>query len=216
MAETTISNNIKLGFSKNSKTSNQIKDYQLFFSNVNSNTAPDIFVNGVRINQIDNNQSYAEAISSINNNKMNSSLNEENPLLKINIVGSFNGSTSPSSLYLGSPYFQYGELYSSSDARLKEDIKGIDEDFVNKLFERSDITYDFKWKNSQKTTSGFIAQNIEDIMPEAIEFDENKDEYSVNYNAALSKVVGALFKKIKEQDKLIQTLYDNLEQKENS
>ena len=43
-------------------------------------------------------------------------------------------------------------------------------------------------------------------MPEVNDYDEEYNQYTVNYNAALSKVVGALFKKVKEQDLLIKQL----------
>ena len=35
-------------------------------------------------------------------------------------------------------------------------------------------------------------------MPDVIDYQEDEEYYSVNYNAALSKVIGALLKKIKE------------------
>ena len=43
-------------------------------------------------------------------------------------------------------------------------------------------------------------------MPECTDYDETNQTYTVNYNAALSKVVGALFKKVKEQDIIIHNL----------
>ena len=37
-------------------------------------------------------------------------------------------------------------------------------------------------------------------MPECIDYNEKDNIYSVNYDAVLAKIVGALFKKVKEQD----------------
>lgn len=102
------------------------------------------------------------------------------------------------------PYMTGADLFAGSDLMYKKDITGITDDFVEKLFERDDITYDFKWKENDKQSSGFIAQWIEDIMPEMV--DGKEGEKHVNYNAALSKTVGALFKKIKQQQKEIDEL----------
>ena len=111
------------------------------------------------------------------------------------------GSFSPTCIMPASPpYFKSSELYSGSDIKLKENIKALDNGFIKKLFDLNDITYEFDWKSSGKHTDGFIAQYIQDLMPEVVDGD---DILHVNYNAALSKIIGALFKKIKEHDELI-------------
>jgi hypothetical protein len=109
------------------------------------------------------------------------------------------------------PYMTGADLFAGSDLMYKKDITGITDDFVEKLFERDDITYDFKWKENDKQSSGFIAQWIEDIMPEMV--DGKEGEKHVNYNAALSKTVGALFKKIKQQQKEIDELKELMKNK---
>lgn len=109
------------------------------------------------------------------------------------------------------PYMKGADLFAGSDLMYKKDITGITDDFVEKLFEKDDITYDFKWKENDKQSSGFIAQWIEDIMPEMV--DGKEGEKHVNYNAALSKTVGALFKKIKQQQKEIDELKELMKNK---
>lgn len=109
------------------------------------------------------------------------------------------------------PYMTGADLFAGSDLMYKKDITSITDDFVEKLFERDDITYDFKWKENDKQSSGFIAQWIEDIMPEMV--DGKEGEKHVNYNAALSKTVGALFKKIKQQQKEIDELKELIKNK---
>lgn len=109
------------------------------------------------------------------------------------------------------PYMTGADLFAGSDLMYKKDIKGITDDFIENLFAKEDITYNFKWKDSDKNTSGFIAQYIEDIMPEMV--DGVEGEKHVNYNAALSKVVGALFKKIKQQQKEIDEIKELLKNK---
>ena len=109
------------------------------------------------------------------------------------------------------PFMKGVDLYTGSDINYKTDITPISGAFVDELFSRDDITYDFKWKDTNKDSSGFIAQWIEDIMPEVVDGDDNQKH--VNYNAALSKVVGAMFKKIQEQQKEIDELKTIIKQK---
>lgn len=123
-------------------------------------------------------------------------------------------STTGNTLYrygTSGPYMTGADLFAGSDLMYKKDITSITDDFVEKLFERDDITYDFKWKENDKQSSGFIAQWIEDIMPEMVNGKEG--EKHVNYNAALSKTVGALFKKIKQQQKEIDELKELIKNK---
>lgn len=113
------------------------------------------------------------------------------------------------------PYMLATEVYAGSDINYKDNITPISRGFEENLFEREDITYDFTWKDSGKQSSGFIAQYIEDLMPEMVEGKEG--EKHVKYDAALSKVVGAMFKRIKkleekinEQQKEINTLKEKI------
>lgn len=113
------------------------------------------------------------------------------------------------------PYMLGTEVYAGSDINYKDNITSISRDFEDNLFEREDITYNFTWKDSGKSSSGFIAQYIEDLMPEMVEGKEG--EKHVKYEAALSKVVGAMFKRIKkleekinEQQKEINTLKERI------
>lgn len=101
------------------------------------------------------------------------------------------------------PYITGTELFAGSDIRFKENIAPISDEFVDKLFEYDNIIYNFDWKESNKNSDGFIAQYLQEYIPEAV---DGEDYLYVNYNAALSKTVGALFKKIKQQDKEIAEL----------
>lgn len=102
------------------------------------------------------------------------------------------------------PYMKGTEVYAGSDINYKTDIKPLSQEYIDTLFLKDNIIYDFKWKDTNKESSGFIAQDIETIMPEVVNGEDG--EKHVNYNAALSKVVGALFLKVKEQQKEIDEL----------
>ena len=128
------------------------------------------------------------------------------------ITGNVNGpQTGMQNLYVKNtqpygPYFEGCEFYNGSDIRLKNNIKGISNEFVDELFTLDDVTYEFDWKDSGKHSNGFIAQGLLDIIPEAVDYNDTTTLYSVNYDSALSKVVGALFKKIKQLEQEIDEL----------
>ena len=136
---------------------------------------------------------------------------------KIYLVGHTSTSGTLSTAYCNSSvWMQSGNLYASSDIRLKENLKSIDNEFVNKVYNNDkDLIYDFTWKDSQLETTGFIAQYLEELDPNLVNTDEDTNIKSVNYNAALSKMVGVLFKKTKEQDKRINEQEKRINELEN-
>jgi len=133
---------------------------------------------------------------------------------KAYLIGSTSTSGSLSTAYYHSSiYMQSGYIYTSSDLNLKENLKSIDNELVNKIYSSNDLIYDFTWKDSQLETTGFIAQYLEEIDPNLVNTDEDGIK-AVNYNAALSKMVGVLFKKTKEQDKIIKEHNDKINEQE--
>lgn len=104
-------------------------------------------------------------------------------------------------------------VYWTSDRRYKKDIKSIPDDFVEFVFDKdTDLLKTFKWKETGLDSVGFIAQELVDRIPEAVDYDTKKDKYSVNYDVALSKVLGAAVKKIKTQDEEIKLLRKELDE----
>ena len=87
----------------------------------------------------------------------------------------------------------------TSDARLKDNVRGIDDSFVEKLFGTQDgLLHTFEWMDDGQTSNGMIAQELMEYMPEVVSYDDKKDKYSVDYTSALCKIVGAMFVKLKE------------------
>jgi len=94
--------------------------------------------------------------------------------------------------------------YSASDKRLKDNIKPIENalDKVNKI---SGVEFD--WNSNQDTYQdgmhdiGVIAQEIEDVIPEAVKTRDNGYK-AVKYE----KIVPLLIEAIKEQQKQIDEL----------
>lgn len=99
-----------------------------------------------------------------------------------------------------SPFF-----YSESDISLKEDITPIDNPLekIVKLF-----GVNFKWKSSKQNSIGFIAQEVEKIVPEIIG-SSNSGYKTISYDAIIPLLVEA----IKEQQKQIEELKGKIDEK---
>ena len=110
----------------------------------------------------------------------------------------------------GSSYLFYTAsdgAYFASDRRLKENILPISDDLVSKVFRKdTDLLHTFTWKETKHEAAGFIAQELLEVLPNAVDYDKETDKYSVNYNVALSEVLGAAVKKIKTQQEEIHDL----------
>ena len=88
----------------------------------------------------------------------------------------------------------------SSDQRLKEDEKDFNGlDLVSNM-----QAYDFKWKNYNLREYGMFAQELKEIAPQAVEWDDNNEEdiMCVDY----SKIVPILVKAIQELEAKVKVL----------
>lgn len=98
-------------------------------------------------------------------------------------------------------------LYQTSDKRLKTNITTVD-DALTRIISSRGVTFD---RNNGIKEVGVIAQEIENTVPEVVSKDNN-DYLSVNY----SGLVGVLIEAVKEQQELIQTLFDRVQKLENN
>lgn len=118
------------------------------------------------------------------------------------------------------PYYQQGydfvfaidgdavgnSWYRWSDKRLKNDIHTI----TNALEKVTKLRgVNFKWKDvnkSQKTQMGFIAQEVEEVIPEVVSKPvNNKDFYNMDY-ANLTALLVESVKELKKQNDVLKTL----------
>jgi len=94
-------------------------------------------------------------------------------------------------------------VYSNSDRKLKKNIQSIPESSLDDLFDVSDkLLKKFTWKSTGKDSYGFIAQQLEQYIPEAVSIDAN-DIKSVSYDIAYAKIIASIIYKIKELEKEI-------------
>ena len=101
-------------------------------------------------------------------------------------------------------YINSSGAFWTSDRRFKTDIKppvksGLLEDetgFIRK----------FRWKENGNSSYGYIAQELLQQIPEAVDYDAELNKYSVNYDVAHSAAIAQLVIKIKELEKEINQL----------
>ena len=105
---------------------------------------------------------------------------------------------------------------TSSDIRLKENIRSLDS-CLDKTLNLKGVKFDWKEESKGKDQLGFIAQEIEEVLPEVVteveSIGENVGEIHkvVNYQA----VVPVLVEAIKEQQSIINRLEERLKDLEN-
>ena len=90
--------------------------------------------------------------------------------------------------------------YSSSDARLKKDIRDLPYG-IAQVLELRPVT--FKWqKGGEQVQLGVIAQELQKVVPEVVQADADSGMLSVNYPALVPLVIKA----VQEQQKVIEKL----------
>jgi len=96
-----------------------------------------------------------------------------------------------------------GDLNSTSDERLKDNIKPITNALTD-VTQLEGVTFD--WKDTGTRGHGFIAQQVEPILPDLVNTDEDTGMKSVNYIG----MIGHLVEAIKEQQEQIDALKKQL------
>ena len=103
--------------------------------------------------------------------------------------GTFTGNISANG---GSFYTNANGAYHTSDIRKKTNITKA------RNLSIADLLVEFDWKESNEHSWGYIAQDLLEVLPEAVDYNEDIDVYSVNYNVAHSAAIASLTARIKE------------------
>lgn len=118
-------------------------------------------------------------------------------------------STSYSDIYGKIAYIT--SVNTSSDRRLKDDIKPADPEMIKKSLNLGDLK-SFRYKSDDTRSYGRIAQEIESIVPEVVGY--NEDGYaSVNYTALHELQIQGLIDKVAELENEIISLKSQLRKK---
>ena len=126
------------------------------------------------------------------------------------------GSTTSSSyqLYVSGAIYATGNVAAFSDRRKKTNIETI-ENALDKVLKLRGVTFnklDIHDNPEEKTETGVIAQEVEEVFPEVVTYAEDNDEYGVSYG----NFAGLFIEAFKEQQKTINMLkkeIDNLKSK---
>lgn len=116
-----------------------------------------------------------------------------------------------------------GHVEYDSDRRIKENIRNIDNS-LDKILQLKGIKYDLKkeftyidslplnanqiekLEQERKDNYGFIAQDVEKVLPEVVLYDDSTDMYSIDYIRILPVLVEAF----KEQQSVIEGMKDEI------
>jgi hypothetical protein len=106
-------------------------------------------------------------------------------------------------------YMNNNSLYATSDERLKNFIDDVPADF--EALKTIPKQY-FTWKADDKNVLniGTSAQAVKEVYPELVTYNEEKDEYGVDYQK-LSIVALAAVDKLHEENQLLKERLDNIE-----
>ena len=98
--------------------------------------------------------------------------------------------------YVANVTVNNGFIYESSDKRIKENIHEISKEEYNKILEKV-LTKQYDLVSGEHRI-GFIAQEIENVIPTSVKYNVDTDLYSVHYTEALAAYCGALHTKVLE------------------
>jgi hypothetical protein len=99
-----------------------------------------------------------------------------------------------------------GTFTNSSDAKLKTNIKMIYDVEADKLMETNPVTYQFKSDNLVENADkhyGFIAQELEQIYPELVEYNDSLKCKTINYLELIPLIICKMQKMQTQIDELL-------------
>ena len=129
------------------------------------------------------------------------------------------GITNPGyALHVVGSIYASGDITAFSDKRYKENILPLTQSLDN-LSQLTGYSYTRSDLNSDKKHIGLIAQEVKEVFPQAVSYDDNQGLYSVNYGCLIAPViqaikelketVNALQEKVDKQDAIIQIFLDH-------
>ena len=100
-----------------------------------------------------------------------------------------------------------GSVYSNSDRYLKKSISSIPASSLERLFNVSDkLLKKYTLKQTGKESYGFIAQELERYIPEAVNTNESSGIKSVSYDVAYAKILASMIQEIKALKKQLEVM----------
>lgn len=89
--------------------------------------------------------------------------------------------------------FATGDIKTRSDKRSKMDIRPIQDALhtVSRLRGHTYVSKDDSYRD-HKRSMGLLAQDVESLVPEAVHYDGENDEYSINYQTLVALLIEAI------------------------
>jgi hypothetical protein len=116
------------------------------------------------------------------------------------------GTSAPSyALHVVGGIYATGDIVGFSDRRFKTNINII-ESALSKLHKLNGYTYDLQTDTTNKRHTGLIAQEVKEVLPEAVYQEENEGTYSIAYG----NMAGIIVEAIKELDNKYQKQISSL------
>ncbi|HHT8267255.1 TPA: pyocin knob domain-containing S74 family peptidase [Enterobacter ludwigii] len=100
----------------------------------------------------------------------------------------------------------------TSDRNAKDNIVEIEDESIEKYLNLK--TYTFEFKNSGQTSAGFIAQEVQDVFPDFVQFVDDIGHLTLDYNAMTAhthRALVAVNEKVNEQATKIETLENSIQ-----
>ena len=101
-------------------------------------------------------------------------------------------------------------LFETSDKRLKENIEDVDEDCSNIVRKINVKTFNMKGDEQKKNHIGFIADELQELLPKKFEgvVDKNGDYLGVNYGKMTAVLIKALQETLTKVEHLEASVYE--------
>ena len=101
-------------------------------------------------------------------------------------------------------------LFETSDKRLKENIEDVDEDCSNIVKKINVKTFNMKGDEQKKNHIGFIADELQDLLPKKFEgvVDKNGEYLGVNYGKMTAVLIKALQETLTKVEHLESSVYE--------
>ena len=134
------------------------------------------------------------------------------------VVNLMTDGSSSNALTLTKTALTVEELVETSDARVKENIKPADlEESYNKVMRLNLVDYNFITDSNKRVHRGLIAQELKEIIPNAVHIDE-KEDISDFHSVSTKELVGFMIGAIQHMNNKYNDLekkYNDLEKKYN-
>jgi hypothetical protein len=112
--------------------------------------------------------------------------------MTINSSGQVGIGTAPSyTLHVQGAIFAFADITAFSDQRYKQNIVRLDHS-LDAIRSLSGYSYTRQNYRPGERQIGLLAQEVKEVLPEAVSYDSANDTYSVNYNCLMAPVVEAI------------------------